>query len=125
MRTFVVAALIASALTAQASAQEQDRVRSQARVATGALLFTAGLFVPFNWSYDCPRGSEYSYIGFDCYADRPKELNAEYAGAGRLGAGIGMMTVGLLLATKWSEVPATENLSINAGPGYVRMTVGW
>ena len=120
-------ASVRAAREASAEQQSPQRVRSGARTATGAILIIAGIFTPFNWGERCPAGEEISYLGYDCYADATKEVTAEYAGPGRLVAGLGMIGVGTMLATVWSEVPVGNSIDLRITPDRVQVgkTFGW
>ena len=111
---------------AQQSPASLTRQRSMGRTLGGLALVTAGALIPFNWGSQCPAGQDRSYLGYDCYADAEKEVTAAYSGSGaRLGAGLGMIGVGTLLMTVWSDVPVVRNVTVSPLPGGTRVTASF
>ena len=111
---------------AQQSPASLTRQRSMGRTLGGLALVTAGALIPFNWGSQCPAGQDRSYLGYDCYADAEKQVTAAYAGSGaRLGAGLGMIGVGTLLMTVWSDVPVVRNVTVSPLQGGTRVTASF
>ena len=111
---------------AQQSPASATRQRSMGRTLGGLALVTAGAMIPFNWGSQCPAGQERSYLGYDCYADAEKEVTAAYAGSGaRLGAGLGMIDIGALLITVWSDVPVVRNVTVSPLPRGTRVAASF
>ena len=52
-----------------------------------------------------------------------KKVTATYGGSGvRLGAGLGMIGIGTLLMTVWSDVPVVRNVTVSPLPSGTRVT---
>ena len=111
MRTFGILVLIGVlgsplvATAAEESAQQtsQERVRSMARTWSGVGLIVAGTVLASTQEEVCIVGFGFlaGFSGCDTSWHKPLGVT-----------GIGLATVGVLLATVWSDVPGVRNMTI-------------
>ena len=111
MRTFGMLVLIGVlgvplVATAEEAAQQtsQERVRSMGRTWTGVALIGGGAFITAHAATSTCATTSFASALF----------NTQTCGQAwtKIGAGLGLATTGVLLATVWSDVPVMRNLTV-------------
>ena len=97
----------------------QDRVRSMGRTWAGVAMLGGGTFLAAHAATStCATTSAASAI-----------FDTQTCGQAwtKLGAGLGIATVGALLATVWSDVPVARSVDLVVSPGriYALRSFGW
>ena len=115
-RSVVDAAI--DAVTVQQPAT-QDRVRSMGRTWAGVAMLGGGTFLAAHAATStCATTSAASAV-----------FDTQTCGQAwtKLGAGLGIATVGALLATVWSDVPVARSVEVVVSPGriYASRSFGW
>ena len=109
-RPLVDAAL--SAVTVQPPVA-QDRVRSMGRTWAGVAMLGGGAFLAAHAATSTCATTSAASAFFDT-----QTCGQAWT---KLGAGLGVATVGVLLATVFSDMPARNNLTLDVGPGQIRI----
>ena len=92
---------------------DPDRVRSMGRTWAGVAMLGGGAFLAAHAATStCATTSFASAF-----------LDTQTCGQAwtKLGAGLGVVTVGVLLATVFSDVPARPSIAVDVGPGRIRI----
>lgn len=105
----------------QVEAQENEtRTLGWVALATGTGLSLAA----WDWRYDCKKGLEESYLGYECYADTDKVFHTKFERPKLLYAGIATGTLGLYLLYRTAQNPNAyrPGISTQVGPNYGMIT---
>ena len=79
----------------------------------------------YNWSNECEKGLETSYLGYDCYADTDKRVNAKLARPMLLYSGVGAITGGIAMAIIGRKLKMKNQLTLDFSPQHATVAYRW